>query len=155
VKYLVLVFLPLTFAVPAAGELYIIAGADTVFTGADFTHYDTASQELRLSVTGQKRCAGHAASETHDGREIPKLSGLTGKLFVLEVDGEVLAEGHFSSMASSCMHTGLVLWDTLIRPGDETLRLTYHVIKDEPQRPDPRESNRFLDYFASRGKLVD
>jgi hypothetical protein len=73
----------------------------------------------------------------------------------LEVDGTVLSKGHFLSLVSSALYSGLVLWDSLVLPGDNSVHLTYDSHGTELKEPDPRESHLFIEYFRSRGKLIE
>ena len=138
-----------------SGELYVIVEDDTVFVGSDFEYYDTSSSELGFTEAGAKRWATRSYSQIHEGSEIPKLSQLTGQEFIIEIEGEVVTSGHFSSMLSSRWHPELVIWDSFVRPGDDSIRLSFELPGTDLKLTDPRESEAFLGYFRSRGKGVD
>lgn len=134
-------------------DLLIVASGDTILSGADIRKYDISTYEITLTDRGVAKWGLHAQSQTHEGREIPKLSRLTGRIFQLYVAGELVCEGRFGSMFSSTISPGLTLYDSLIRPGHDTLRLEYWS-NDEQAVEDPRVVGMLVEYFRRSGKLV-
>ena len=138
-----------------SGELLILAGGDTILAGSDINEYNPATGGLTLTAEGSLRWSKWEHSKIVGDREIPMLSELTGQMFRLEISGELVFEGHFSSRASSKLYDGFVLYDSLILSGDSNLRLVYEQLPDSVQSANPCESNVFLEYFRARGKLVE
>ncbi len=136
-------------------NLYIVADRDTVLAGSDIGAYDPATGELVLTAEGASRWSKWEQSLVVDGRKMPQLSTLTGRPFRLEISGALIAEGHFSSVLSSTAYRGLVLYDSLIRPGDSRLRFVYGEVPDSTQSADPSKSETLLGYFRASGKLVE
>ena len=136
-----------------AGELYVIAAGDTVIVGREIEYYDLDTGVLGLTWAGKFRWNSYSESHYQGGREIQDVSTLTGRKFVLEIDGEVLGEGRITSLLSSALHPGLTLWDSLVPPDDRSIRFQFATYGRELDITDPRESESFLGYFRSHGKL--
>lgn len=137
------------------GELYIIAAGDTIFTGSDFDSYNRSNSELGLSEKGVSRLAELRRVEIVDGRSTYEFGRLVGKKFRLEISGLTVSEGHFSAMYSSQWRSGLVIWEPLSNPIGKRIRLTFSDLNSVHDIVDPRDSEVFLRFFESRGKLVE
>jgi hypothetical protein len=136
-------------------DLYIVAGGDTVLAGRDIGSYEAATGKLALTTEGVNRWSRWECSQIVDGMQIPKLSILTGRPFRLEVSGARIADGHFTSVLSSTLYEGLLLYDPLIRSGDSHLRFVCGDVPDSSRTVDPLKSEALLGYFRTAGKLVE
>lgn len=150
---LLVVVHPFLSAREHSGELYVITSGDTVLVGGEIEYYRGSTGVIELSDAGARRWTAHSCSQYYDGREILKLSTLTGQRFVLEVAGDILAEGHFTSTLSSVLYSGLTIWDSFVRPGDTSVRLAFASSGSDSSSIDPRELEAFVRYCRSRGKL--
>jgi len=132
------------------GELYVIASGDTVLMGSEIEYYDPLTGIASLTDAGINRWSGYA----HQIAGVPKLSSLTGQQFVLEVSGDTLRWGHFTSGVSSRLHRGLTIYDSAIRPGDAEVCFCQAPLGTSKSCPlSLGELEAFLAYFRSRDKL--
>jgi hypothetical protein len=119
----------------------IIASGDTILTGSDVERFDCSTGELYLSPAGIERWGRWARANRDSIRTVPQLSKLGGLEFQLELGDSTVATGHFSSRVSSMLQDGLVIYDALILPGDDTLQFVW----DGGRREDQGESDRDRD----------
>jgi len=145
----------LCIAETAIGDLVIVAGVDTVLVGSDICSYDAVSGILSLTAEGSDRWSKWGRSQMVGKKEIPKLSRLTGRPFRVEVSGQLVAEGHFTSMASSQLYAGLVAYDSLILPGDNHLRLVTGGAPGSSDSMDFSKAEALVEYFRVRGISIE
>jgi hypothetical protein len=106
-------------------DLHIFAWGDTILSLADIASADCGAGVITLTDRGIDKWQRWARAEWYGDHLSPRLSGLNDSEFALELDGQVVAFGHFTSVASSHLHDGLVVYDALIRSGDRTLRVSW------------------------------
>lgn len=137
----------------------IIASGDTVLTGTDVERFDCSTGKVFLSPAGIERWGGWARADRDSVRTVPQLSKLAGREFQLELDGATVATGHFSSRVSSMLQDGLVIYDALVLPGDDTLQFVWDGGRREDQERSDRECDTLMrqidEYMRASGKLIE
>ena len=128
-------------------QLHIVALGDTIITLADIATADCSTGTLALTDAGAARWQRWAIAERHGDHVIPKLSRLCGADFQVVLDRQTVAVGHFTSLASSRLHDGLLISDALIVPGVRNLGIGWGCCMGRSQSEIFAERDRFMAQF--------
>jgi hypothetical protein len=111
--------------------------------------------EHRIVLTqgGLERWESFVEFDTSQDPPIRKLGRLTTKEFVVTLNGVEMYRGHFWSMASSLMKSGVLLYDTLGAPRGEVW-MSFARSNGTPAE-DPRAQPEVEAYFRKQGKLKE
>ncbi len=126
---------------------------ERILTDEHVAIYRWDQHRILLSPKGIDRWESFVEFDRSQDPPIRKLGRLTMKQFALTIDGVEMYRGHFSSMLSSLLGSGVLLYDTIGLPAGE-LWLTFTPSNGELQA-DPRGRPEIKAYFMERGKLRD
>lgn len=140
-------------AVAQSEEYFIISDGDTILVGEDIESYRPANGRLALTKGGLAKWESFENQPPPEGRTLVERTLLSDRRFTIVYAGIVVAEGNICSGTESRLQTGLNLFDCLT-PSRRS-RLGFLYCRFEPDMPpDPLESEEFVAYFRSKGKLL-
>jgi hypothetical protein len=146
-----------TLAVGACGEsggegfeISLVATGEVVLSDHHISAFEPHLQKLILSAEGVERWSSYIPRNSSGS---PGIGGLTGKEFVLSIDGVEMYRGHFSSWASSFLPSGVLIFDAMM-PDTGELWITMAELGRQSTK-DPRGRPEIADYFRRQGKLKD
>jgi hypothetical protein len=129
----------------------LVETGEPILTDKDIATYVWKEHRIVLTPEGVDRWDSFAVIDSTQDPPVRKMGKLTGKEFVVTVDGVDMYRGHFSSMALSYMQPGVLLYDTIGAWHDE-LRLRFEQKDGEPKN-DPRDRPEIAAHFRKVGKL--
>jgi hypothetical protein len=131
-------------------EISLVESGEVVLSDRHISAFELHPQKLILSAEGAERWSSYIPRGSSGS---PIIGGLTGKEFILSVDGVEMYRGHFSSWASSYAPSGVLIFDTLM-PDTGELWITM-AGWDRQSTKDPRGRPEIAEYFRRQGKLKD
>jgi hypothetical protein len=130
--------------------ILLVQSGEVILSDEHVAGYSLADHTIILTPKGVDRWKSFACYDHTQEPPIPKLGELSGKEFVMTVDGEEMYHGHFCSFAMSRIYPGVQIYDTLIMTDRLTVR--FQRIDNEP-KVDPRGRPEIVAYFRAHGKL--
>jgi len=131
----------------------LLESGEFILTDEHIAAYIWDEHRILLTPKGIERWESFIKFDSSQHPPIRKLGRLTTKEFVVTLNGVQMYRGHFSSMVSSLMHRGVVLYDTLGLPRGE-VRMSFTRLDGKPE-DDPRGRPEIEEYFRKQGKLKD
>jgi hypothetical protein len=129
----------------------LVESGEVILTDDHIATYIWERHRIVLTPQGVDRWESFSKLDESKSPPIRKLGSLTSKEFVVRIGDVDLYRGHFSSMASSLMQSGVLLYDTMGVPqGEIWLGITR---LDGVSKDDPRARPEIADYFRKQGKL--
>ena len=121
--------------------IYLLENDELVISDKDIIFYNKTSHEVKLTEEGVKKVKA---------LRVP----VSGRPFVIKLDGEEIYGGSFWISFSSLAYSGIVI---------DTLMIENNTIKIEKGYPsseffegvDPRDNSEIFDYFEKVGKLTE
>jgi hypothetical protein len=129
----------------------LLESGELILTDEHIAAYIWDEHRILLTPKGGERWESFVKFDNSQDPPIRKLGRLTTKEFVVTLNGVEMYRGHFSSMVSSLMHRGVVLYDTLGVPRGE-VRMGFTRLDGTPEN-DPRGRPEIEAYFRKQGKL--
>ena len=133
--------------------IILIESGELILTDEHISEYIWDEHRIRLRPKGIERWESFVEFDRSQDPPVRKLGGLTNKEFVVTLNEDEMYRGHFSSMASSLMNPGVLIYDTMGLPqGEVWMRF---VALDEAPKDDPRGHPEIKAHFRRQGKLRD
>jgi hypothetical protein len=129
----------------------LLESGELILTDEHVAAYVWDEHRILLTPKGIERWESFVEFDHSQDPPIRKLGRLTTKEFVVTLNGVQMYRGHFSSMVSSLMNSGVLLYDTLGVPRGE-VRMSFTRL-DGTLENDPRGRPEIEAYFRKQGKL--
>ena len=131
----------------------LLESRELILTDEHVAAYVWDEHRILLTPKGVERWESFVRFDKSQDPPIRKLGRLTTKEFVVTLNGVQMYGGHFSSMVSSLLNPGVLLYDTLGVPSDE-VRISFTRLDGIPE-VDPRALPEIEAYFRKQGKLKE
>jgi len=132
-------------------SIFLVDSGEVVIADEHVSAYIMDTYRFVLSPKGIERWESFARFDTLQEPPVRKLGGLTGKQFVLSIDGVEIYRGHFWSLVMSRMQSGILIYDTL-GPAAGEIWVGFEPLNQE-SKEDPRDRQEIVGYFRKQGKL--
>lgn len=137
----------------AGFAISLLESGEPILTDEHIAAYIWEEHRILLTPKGIERWESFVEFDKSHDPPIRKMGRLTTKEFVVTLNGVEMYHGHFSSMVSSLLMPGVLLYDTLGAPGGE-VRMDLVRLDGAPEN-DPRARPEIEAYFRKQGKLKE
>lgn len=131
----------------------LVESGEVILTDDHIATYIWKKHGIILTPEGIDQWESLAKLDETRDPPIRKLGKLTSKEFVVTVGDVEMYRGHFSSMFSSLIQPGVLLYDTMGAPRGE-IRLDF-IRFDGAPKDDPRARPEIAAHFRKQGKLKE